>query len=104
MGVLVADSKTFNIGLTLTNFVISIKGCFRGAEKTTVLLDPLTTRYRVWYNAYYYANQAAYNANAAHIEQSHHELDLTAEQIAATPMFDLIYADIKSRFTSTTDI
>jgi len=104
MGVLVADSKTFSVGLTLTNFVISIKGTFRGVEKTQISLDPLVVKYRVWYNAYYYASQSAYQSDAANLEQTFHELDLTPEQIAATPVFDLIYADIKSRFTSTTDI
>jgi hypothetical protein len=109
MGVLVADEKTFANGLTLSNFCISIRGKFRGVEKTILSAVgedhtiTYTTVYRVWYNAYFFANQTSYDANSQPIEETFEQLDFTESQVSGN-LFIAIYDRIKSNYSSTIDI
>lgn len=109
MGVLIGDSKTFDNGLTLSNFVISINGIHRNVEKTKIITDEKTENptvtivYRTWYLCKYYASETAYNNSAEPIYTSFHELDMTASQLNSN-VFDIIYASIKSNYSTTTDI
>ena len=105
MGLLVADNKTFNNGLTLSNFVISIRGSLRGVEKVrTVDSDGnAATAYRTFYTIYYYASSAAYTAGNSWMDSESGTLDLTEAQ-AGSDIWSTIYNNIKSGYTSTTDI
>ena len=105
MGVLVADSKTFSNGLSLTNWVASIKGRFRGVEKTLIYDEQnnATAVYRVFYTVFYYASQTAYAGVCDPISQDSHQLDLTEAQ-ASGDIFAAIYNDIKGNYSNTTDV
>ena len=105
MGILVADNKTFNNGLTLNNFVISIKGSLRGLEKRTIYDDNGTpsTLYVIFYTAYYYANEAAYNNKACYLDSMSETIDLTEEQIT-TNIFARIYERISSNYNNITNL
>ena len=97
MGILVADEKKFNNGLVLSGFVITVKGCIM-----EVLKIPSTTIYRVFYKVYYYLNQNAYNAGNEHIETELKHLDVEGD--ISGSIFTLIYNNIKSGYSNTTDI
>ena len=105
MGILVADSKTFNNGLTLNNFVISVKGSLRGIEKRIIYDDNGTpsTLYVIFYTAYYYATEAAYNSKACYLDSISDTISLTDEQIT-TNIFARIYEQISSNYNNVTNI
>jgi hypothetical protein len=97
MGILVADEKTFTNGLILSNFVVSVKGCVMELTKI-----PSTTTYRIFYKIYYYLNQNAYDSNSAYIQVEMKHLDVQGD--ISSNIFTLIYNNIKSEYTNTTDI
>jgi len=102
MGLLVADSKTFNNGLTLSNFVISIRGSLRGIEKTNIVdgNGNAATVYRSFYTIYYYASAVAYAAGSCWMDSESCTLDLTEAQ-ASGDIFAAVYADIASKYQNT---
>lgn len=97
MGILIADSKTFNNGLTLSNFVVSVRGSIMEVTKM-----PFTTTYRIFYKVYYYLSQDTYNANSEHIQVEMKHLDIEGD--ISSNIFTLIYNNIKSGYNDTTDI
>ena len=105
MGILVADNKTFNNGLTLNNFVISIKGSLRGLEKRIIYDDNGTpsTSYVIFYTAYYYTTEAAYNSKACYLDSISDTISLTDEQIT-TNIFARIYEQISSNYNNVTNL
>ena len=97
MGILVADSKTFSNGLVLVNFVVSVKGCVMEVTKIQS-----TTIYRIFYKVYFYLSQDTYNANNEPLETEMKHLDVQGD--ISSNIFTLIYNNIKSGYTNTTDI
>ena len=100
MGVLVADNLKFNIGLTLNNFVITIRGNLRMIEKSW---NSEGLIYKTYYRMLFYASQAAYESNDAWLQEQNDMLILTAEQIKGN-IFTHIYDHIKTLYNSTSDV
>lgn len=99
MGVLVADQKTFNNGLTLSNFVITIRGNIFSCRKVE---NSSPTAYRLQYEMLYYASQAAYESNnALPISIEAGSLDITDLNVN---IYTAIYNNIKASYVSYTDI
>ncbi len=105
MGLLVADTKQFNCGLTLSDFAVSIRGSFRGCEKTVLRNEngDFYAVYRVFYTLYYFASHAAYSNGSTWIDSEAATLDLTEEQ-ASSGIFAAIYQHLASRCNSTSNI
>jgi hypothetical protein len=102
MGILVVDVTNFPNGLSLSNFVITVKGCIKEIVKQTISIDlNEVTIYRVWNIAYFYASQTAYNNSAQPFEQKMFTIDLNAAQL--TDIFTHIYNNLKSIYPSGVD-
>lgn len=109
MGLLIADSKTFSSGITLTNSVASIRGSIREVQKLVIATTDqsnnitYTTSYRLFYKIYYYASQTAYSSNANEIDSEVKQLDIS-EQAVSGDLFAQIYTHIASGYQNTTAI
>lgn len=101
MGVLVSDELKFNIGLTLHNFVITIRGNLNMIEKARSS-EGLSV-YRTYYRMLFYASQASYQNNDAWLQEQNEVLILSAEQINGN-IFTHIYDHIKSSYNNTSDV
>jgi hypothetical protein len=100
MGLLVQDEKKFNNGLTLSNFVISVRGCIGSIVKINRYNDANQTWghvYRVSFNMYYFASQEAYSNNANWLDCTSEIIELTEEQINLD-LFAEIYAHISTSY------
>ena len=105
MGLLVADSKTFPNGLTLTNFVISLKGNIIEINKITAY-DQNQNMVYIWdvsYRMFYYADQTAYTTKKEPIYQERGNLNLTESQLDSN-IYTLIFNNLKANYTTTTSI
>jgi hypothetical protein len=104
MGILVGDEKTFSNGLTLSNFVVTVKGTLRGLEKKSII-DETGTKiiYRVYYTLYYYANQASYQNSCNYLDTMSECMDLNEAEII-NGIFIKIYEYISSRFNTVTNL
>ncbi len=96
MGVVVLQEKTFNNGLTLANFVISLRGDIIRLSKL-----PDST-YQVQYSMYYYATLTAYNNSASPLQDESGTIILTAEQLNGN-IFTQIYGQLKAQYQGATD-
>lgn len=101
MGILVQDDRKFANGLTINNFVITIRGNIRMIEKI-VCVDSSVV-FKVHYVLLYYANQAAYENNDEYLLQENGVLNLATEQISGS-IFTLIYDNIKEFYNNCSDI
>jgi len=101
MGVQVADSKTFANGLTLENWVCSVKGTINHIEKGVSATG--ATIYRVRYDIHYYANLTAYNNNSSEIWVDAKTLEVPEAEISGD-IWTKIYNAIKANYNACTDI
>lgn len=96
MGIVVLQEKTFNNGLALANFVISLRGNLSSFHK----LEDGT--YQIQYAIYYYATLAAYTENAVPMQDEARTIILTAEQLNGN-IFTQIYDELKALYPGATD-
>lgn len=96
MGIVILQEKTFNNGLTLANFVITLRGSLNEFRK---LQDGT---YQIQYTTYYYATLTAYNNSASPLQDEANTIILTAEQLNGN-IFTHIYDQLKLTWPGATD-
>ena len=101
MGLEIADVKLFGNGISLTDWVCSIKGVIERIEKG--ISNEGTAIYRVRYNIYYFANLQSYQNKLSEIWVDAKTLELTENNISGD-IWTKIYDDIRSNYNVYNDI
>lgn len=97
MGLIIHEEKKFNIGITASDFVITVRGSVNRIEKCA-------DGYLLQYNIYYYLNMDAYQISgwgSEPIQSEQCSILLSAEQLQSN-IFSHIYAQIAEKYQSTT--